>query len=61
MSEKKQDAKPSIVKAKTPASARVNKDAFIKRKLDVLNSKDGAVYERAALHVVEVNRKVGKA
>lgn len=58
MSEKK-TTPVTPAKATVAAKKPVNKQEFIRRKLNVLNSKDGVMYERAALHVVEVNAKRG--
>lgn len=55
MSEKKIETK-AVKAEKQP----VNTAAFIRKKLDVLNTKTGRKHEEAAAHVVEVNRKVVK-
>lgn len=59
MSEKKTTPVTPAKAEAASATKPVNKQEFIRRKLNVLNSKDGVMYERAALHVVEVNAKRG--
>lgn len=56
MSEKKTEVK--VDKAVKVEKSTVNTAAFIRKKLNVLNTKTGAKAEQAATHVVEVNRKV---
>lgn len=60
MSEKKTETTAKA--AVKPNEKAVNRQAFVKRKLDVLNAKPGLKYERAARHVAEMNsaRKAGR-
>jgi len=53
---KKQENKPKVEK-QTVAPDKVDVQAFVQRKLQVLNQKSGARYERDAARVIRRNLK----